>query len=270
MDKKKNIYKILLFVFVGIAILLSCFIAYDKFICDNVVVTNENVLKVYGNGNNLCENSDVNQCNDIVISIETETNNPILLNVSPYITSKFSYVLYYDNGLKLYDINEKVSKNIDVDIKKAKNIDFLYKGFLCQIDNDFFYYDLEKNEKKYTNYDIIRLVSPATFIEPVVLVIKGNTYSLLNVESGKVIVSRNTSKEKYIWYELHNNFITSSVIEEGVNEESDVIIYNLDGKKIYELNNDEKYEFTGIEDEELIIYTRSIKNKFNSDGKLLK
>ena len=89
---------------------------------------NDLKLNVYGikshSSNNslyVCKNQNLN-CNDVVLELDAETKNAMIIdvggdNVTYGIQSSkdvFSYVLYVDNGLKLYDINSKQTKKIDM------------------------------------------------------------------------------------------------------------------------------------------------------------
>ena len=248
------------------------FISYDKLIKNSSYNEKEKgILNVYGSNSNgssyLCNSFDNYRCNDIVIKLKTETSKPLLIKTSQRSSkNEFSYVLYQDNGLKLYNINDKTTLLIDIDITKCYNIDFLNSGILYQIDENFAYFDFKTQRNLYTNYDILRTVEDNNSNSYIVGKI-GNKYDLINIDSDKIIISRNSNN--YVNYTYHSGFIISSILIEDIGE-SDTIFYNVNGKEIYHLKNNEIYDFSERDDTELIIYEKNITRKYFNDGTIIK
>ena len=108
----------------------------------------------YNDDDTICLSGKSDYCSKIFFSIDTETPNAKLIDFSDY--SKF--LLYQDNGLKIYDVANRTSKKIELedtfkdyklhtDEKNTKVIAISY----TTSDNYHEYYNLLLNKKLYQN-----------------------------------------------------------------------------------------------------------------------
>ena len=170
MKERKGLWVSFIVVLV-IALLLGGFIVYDKFIKnreEEKEVAYKYELKVYKNPDNddyLCKSYDNSSCKEIAFVIKTESEQAEIVETYSYSSSEHDFVLYADNGLKLYDVTSKTSKKLNLDssyeyynIKLNADLSEVV-GILCNKDNDYSYYDiLEEKEKfkgKYKNLKFI-------------------------------------------------------------------------------------------------------------------
>ena len=147
--------KVLIIIFIIIDVLVLGFVGYSL-LFGNLGKEKSNkekyTLNVYKNENQYCyDKSD--SCNELGFTINTETNNAEILNFND------DFMLYNDNGLKLYNINtkEKIKTNLKDEYEhnnytivsnKDNALGIIYK----EIDSDFCgYYNLLKKEKMYEN-----------------------------------------------------------------------------------------------------------------------
>jgi len=179
----------------------------------NESLDKKNELIIYGSINSYSTYycSKINEYHhEKVLAIETETENPILIDVATF-DEKYrninscvsfsedsdSYVLYWDNGLKIYNINTKEIKKIDIDIPKNK-IEYLSNGLLSGgfVYNDIesnvhYYYDLKNNKKMFTDYTNIHELSDSSSILSNYLYGEknGNSY-ILDIKNNNELISR--------------------------------------------------------------------------------
>ena len=132
-------------------------------------MSNEKSLYICGKRNGHCQ--------DIVLTIDTETDNAMILHlggkeVSYGIESSkdtYSYIAYVDNGLKIYDLNTNDTKKIDLGLSDTEIIDkftnystykFIGKGFIYNSyeKNDYYYYNLENDKKMFKSYHDLNII----------------------------------------------------------------------------------------------------------------
>lgn len=175
-------------------------------------------------------------CRDYAFSIETETTNPKILIFD---MDQTSFMLYKDKDLKLYDIKNKKSKDINLD---ADYFDYQ----LNTIDNQVIGIFYQKNEN--SNYGYYNLITNKKMYDDRYTNISGTTVSeYLNAslyKDGKVSnYLLKTSEEKV---EIETSEFDTCGIYYTVNKVNDKFIYfeNMDcdgtlSKNIY-LNNKKK------------------------------
>ena len=194
-------------------------------------------MNVYKNQyNSLC--SEANEsCNIIAYTLKTETENAKIVGIQEY---DFAYILYNDNGLKLY--NAKTQKIVKT------NLDTNYDSYeLFKVDDNYLsasYYDFDN---------------------------KTGCVYLVNVENGNIelIDKVKYGGNGYYSHKLNNNsfYILGSQIETSTIEK----IYNNDKKLFFEnttdeIIGDEKYSFFK---DNLYVYNNNVVKKYNADGKLI-
>lgn len=194
-------------------------------------------MNVYKNQyNSLC--SEANEsCNIIAYTLKTETENAKIVGIQEY---DFAYILYNDNGLKLY--NAKTQKIVKT------NLDTNYDSYeLFKVDDNYLsasYYDFDN---------------------------KTGCVYLVNVENGNIELKDKVKYggNGYYSHKLNNNsfYILGSQIETSTIEK----IYNNDKKLFFENKTDEiigddKYSFFK---DNLYVYNNNVVKKYNADGKLI-
>lgn len=194
-------------------------------------------MNVYKNQyNSLC--SEANEsCNIIAYTLKTETENAKIVGIQEY---DFAYILYNDNGLKLY--NAKTQKIVKT------NLDTNYDSYeLFKVDDNYLsasYYDFDN---------------------------KTGCVYLVNVENGNIELKDKVKYggNGYYSHKLNNNsfYILGSQIETLTIEK----IYNNDKKLFFEnttdeIIGDEKYSFFK---DNLYVYNNNVVKKYNADGKLI-
>lgn len=194
-------------------------------------------MNVYKNQyNSLC--SEANEsCNIIAYTLKTETENAKIVGIQEY---DFAYILYNDNGLKLY--NAKTQKIVKT------NLDTNYDSYeLFKVDDNYLsasYYDFDN---------------------------KTGCVYLVNVENGNIELKDKVKYggNGYYSHKLNNNsfYILGSQIETSTIEK----IYNNDKKLFFEnttdeIIGDEKYSFFK---DNLYVYNNNVVKKYNADGKLI-
>ena len=194
-------------------------------------------MNIYKNQyDRLC--SEANEsCNIIAYTLKTETENAKIVGIEEY---DFAYILYNDNGLKLYNVKtQKIVKT---------NLDTNYDSYeLFKVDDNYLsasYYDFDN---------------------------KTGCVYLVNVENGNIELK---DKVKYgglgyYSHKLNNNsfYILGSQIETSTIKK----IYNNDKKLFFEnetdeIIGDEKYSFFK---DNLYVYNNNVVKKYNADGKLI-
>ena len=275
-EKKGN--KNLVVVILALLLMISVgFIVYDKVFKksdnnSNISDGSKYVLKVYGNNySNICEKQDISYCNKVVHTIDAETSDPLILKVSDS-NSDFEYVLYEDNGLKLYDVDKKSIKKIDSNSKYVQIYETLSNGFIyADYDgNEFYYYDLINNRKIYDNYHrIIGIESCDDLIKTE----KDRNFSLIDIKTGKTIITRDAKDGPDIEFKCEADYIFSYVSE--LMWETDYIAYTSDGKKIVDIKDSESYYVLSDQENprggnELVIYEKNLHHNYNKNGQLVK
>lgn len=267
-------------------------------------------LSVYGikdfldNSLYVCDGQSVN-CNDIVLTIDTETDNAVIVDLGGeevtygILSNKdvYSYIVYYDNGLKMYDLNKKESHKIELDVTldglgSSTYPMFLNGGFIYSDEDETYYYDLKSNKKMYAEYDSIDVVryvdtnylysSEYKVSNEYLNVSKNNEYFLIELKTGKKIITRKLSDEladggvgEIDFYVMNycgiDNFFASNELAPMAPLGLDTI-YDQNGKLIKELKNNEDISlgYCQYSDGYLEIYEKSNVREYNSNGKLVK
>ena len=273
-NKKKN----LIIGVLGILLVISlAFIVYDKVLKNDDKSLNEgnesnHTLKVYGNDfTSICEKQDLSYCNKVVHTIDVETSDPLILKVSDSF-SDFVYVLYEDNGLKLYDDKKKNITRIDSNSKHVQIYKTLSNGFIySDYDNDeFYYYDLTNNKKMYDNYDRLDGIENC---DNMLKATKGSKSSLIDIKTGKTIISRDAVDGPPAEFTCDADYILSYF--EDLLWRGSYIAYTSDGKKIVDLKDSESYYVLSDQENprggnELVIYEKSSLRNYNKNGQLVK
>ena len=273
-NKKKNVIIGVL----GILLVISlAFTVYDKVLKNDDKSLNEgnesnHTLKVYGNDfTSICEKQDLSYCNKVVHMIDVETSDPLILKVSDSF-SDFVYVLYEDNGLKLYDAKKKNITRIDSNSKHVQIYKTLSNGFIySDYDNDeFYYYDLTNNKKMYDNYDRLDGIENC---DNMLKATKGSKSSLIDIKTGKTIISRDAVDGPPAEFTCDADYILSYF--EDLLWRGSYIAYTSDGKKIVDLKDSESYYVLSDQENprggnELVIYEKSSLRNYNKNGQLVK
>ena len=195
--------------------------------------------------------NNTDDCKNILFSINTESANAQIIASSLLPSSSFQYVIYNDNGIKLYNVKEESIKNIEIDING--NIEWLPEGFIFNGDEEAFYYDLKLDKKTLDKYDEIypmEDIHDSSYRENLKYVYckKGNTIAVIDFKTGNVIITIDNKDYEGIEFIKDGGYIIASL--HGV-EDTKNIIYNTKGEKIVELENNQTYETQGSK---LIIY----------------
>ena len=287
---KKGKGNIILIVIIFILLCITGYLSYDKFFNNkNKDISEEKTLKVYGrkeeNDTYFCEEKN-NSCNDLVLEIKTDTNDAFVLDIKEdynRLSNKSSYILYYDNGIKIYKPFEKTIETVETTISNDKLVNYIKKywneknyiagGFIFSYEENnyskYFLYDIENAKKKFTDYTKLSSVyyidNSITFGESSVLStsrfgydeyisnsteyiqgIKDNKSVLVNIKTGKSVIEKDFTGLETLYF-----------IHQGCNEKSlffsidktpdgsydNKVIYSIDGKKIREIKANELVEF---------------------------
>ncbi len=282
-SKNKKGIIIFVIVFLTIFLIVTCFITFKYLLPkDNDINPDNNQqednanqynykykLDIYTNeGSYYCkEQSDY--CNTLAFTIKTETLDAKVLDID-----NNSYILYKDNGLKLYDINKKEISKIDLEDtyntynlvldENDKLMGVVYKG----IDSEYSaYYNLTTNKKMYENkYTSINSTNTSDYLSAY----GGENQSfLLNAKEEKeefvsskfdnlncgTYYSVNKLNEKYIYFE--NEGCESYIIKN---------IY-ANNKKL--LVKDIHSNYISVYDNYLYILDNNILKKYDVDGNVI-
>ena len=300
--KKSKIKNILLSIIIVILVLLSGYLLYDKFFNtnnnigdnkDDKVSNNKNVLNIYGSEYGslkfACQGKRTS-CNKIIATIEVNNKNANII----YIWN--NYVLYFDDKMKIYDINNRETKELDIDISEKEineisylNNDayYLENGFIFSYSNSDdnskkqeYYYDVKNNRKLFSEYSLLTQVRNANYLSSAysnryIQGLKDGIYYLLDVETGKSVLNRKPDEGyESVGFEViqgcgENDVLFSSYLQEMVSLPYNYIIYNKDGKVIDKLDKDEIYIADNCQNgSDVFIYKRD--HVYDIEGNLRK
>ena len=260
-NRRKNIVIIILVILVlGLAGFSSylMFFKENKTKCkevktDEKVVENDkekSKIEIYGKKYDsgvyfVCNHkSDTDDCKSVLFSIETETSNTNIIHLGLSMESSFQYIVYYDNGVKLYDVKEDKSTKIDVDING--DIIWLDEGFIKNGEEDAFYYSLKDNKKVYEKYDALLAIkdqNSASQTNPKYLSgKKGSNNVVIDFKTGNVIITIENKDLEGIVFEKSGDYIIAKLNNTA---ESNTVIYNTKGEKIVILKENQDYVIQG-------------------------
>lgn len=220
----------------------------EEKVVDNTSVKNK--IEIYGKKHDseayfICNHkSDTDVCKNVLFTIETETSNANIIHLSLSSDSSFPYIVYNDNGVKLYDVKENKSTKIDIDING--DIIWLDEGFIKNGEEDAFYYSLKDNKKVYEKYDellVIKDENSANQINPKYLSSKkGSNTLVIDFKTGNVIITIENKDLEGISFEKSGDYIIAKL---NSTEETKTVIYNTKGEKIIELEKNQNYVTQG-------------------------
>ena len=313
--KSKNGLKVafitILIVAIG-GIFGTCYF-YNKSLKSNSTLNSSKILNIYGinsyynNSESLyiCEQKN-NHCQDIILTINTETNKATIIgligvNKVAYgieaSKNDFSCIVYVDNGLKMYNINTKEYKTIDIGLSDEEIINnfennkekynFIGKGFIYEVNNKSYYYDLEKDEKLFGDYNNLHTISSVVDVlwkEDYILNnylygIKDENIIILDIKNKKEILKKKKDEQPInkvgtftssCQNEQENPFFVVYFGEEyNLNGE----IYDKNGKLITKLQSDENIvvkvcQATG-NNEGFSIYKNTLERQYTTNGELI-
>ena len=221
-------------------------------------------------------------CSDEIIDVGTESENAKLLDSSK------EYVLYLDNNIiKIYDVaNNKYTNYNEVENNydlysiisfedKLYGISYLKyygeDGREYEKYNEFKYYDIKENKKKYDNYYIVRAIG-----NDLISAIDSNNKKgiLFDYNTDKQIISSESyysidssvisgrDIRYYAAFEVIDNFI-EKINSPELGPYSAITYYTMDGKKIY--FDEEGYD-SEIINNNLYVISNNYLQKYSSDG----
>ena len=243
------------------------FICYDKFLkkdgSSDIQDSKENGLEVYPYSaiyinNHSCVYTTYDEnVNKSMFTIKTKTKNAKMLSIggnqdyfgeqSPTYLCNYpipEYVIYYDDGdLYSYNVSSKTSKLLNLPAKYDithmldSNWDFVNYGIIYNNSEKAFYYDIKEDKIKFDNYDSLSDVTDGTsrvVSTGYLTAKKGNVYSLIEISTGKVIVSRECIDHSIDFtlifdYERDDNIFVSAKMGQNAFDE---IKYDMNGKVI--------------------------------------
>ena len=206
-------------------------------------VKDEKIL-IYGkktdNGAYLvCNHKDESDdCKNVLFSINTETSNASVIHIS-LLEDVYNYIVYYDNGVKLYDVKENKSNKVDIDING--DITWISDGFIYNGD-EAFYYSLKDNKKVYEKYDDLYTIddsNTASNNNPKYLYgKKGSNTVVIDFKTGNVIITIENKDYEGITFIKDGDYIVAKLHS---TEDTTTVIYNTKGEKIVELEDNQSY-----------------------------
>ena len=141
-----------------------------------------------------------NYCNRKFLSIKTETKNP------EYVSQEANrFILYFDNGLKLYDVNNKATKNISFEYDKKYNyqlvlneaetrpIGIIYNNYTGYKDGG--YYSIDSQKKLYTNINNLSYMRAVN--DDYISITTDDEVLLASTKQDKIEITYKKSKEEY-------------------------------------------------------------------------
>ena len=262
--EKGKIKNILLTIIIVILILLLGYLLYDKFLSKrDKVSNNQNILTIYGYENSnskvACQGQNI-ECDQVISTIKVNNQNANIIHIWN------NYVLYFDDKMKVYDVNSDEIKELDIDISEEEinrisyltdDYYYLENGFLFSYngskDNSKkqeYYYDVKNNKKMFSEYSLLERIKVAqsnNYSNKYIQGIKDDAYFLLDVETGKSILDRKPAQvpesvrfEEILGCAKYDGLL-SSYLQEMVSQPYNYIIYDKDGKIINKLDKDEMY-----------------------------
>ncbi|MBQ8472405.1 MAG: hypothetical protein IJ501_02765 [Bacilli bacterium] len=206
MEKKKNNLIPIVIILIVLVLGLGGFIVYDKVLKNDANNSNTNyTLNVLKSDISYCNSNNDNTCKDVVYTIKTETSD------ATFVKSDNGFILYDDNGLKIYNAKTKEIKNIDLE---NNYIDYnLYlnneknevAGIVYKLQNNKVgYYNVLKNMKLYDGqYELINFLDE-NYINAINASIDDSTSYLLNTNEEKIELSENFDDACGFYYSLQN------------------------------------------------------------------
>ena len=226
---------------------------------------NDYSIKIYKTDtNDFCFKYDENNCKDLVFIIKTETNNSKVL----YQTKK--YILYDDNGLKLYNSNNneiiKINLENTYDTYEFMTHDDEIIGIIYGNNNENeSYYDLttktKKFENKYQNLDIL----DENYLSGYNINIVNNQKALylLNIKDEKEEIKLNVKNNPYMRFFLYKYNDKYFYVAGGDDcDDSYEYIYDNNKKLIYH-NEDfvtSTSTYNSFNEDKIYIYKNNNKN----------
>ena len=313
-EKKKNVYfkNVLIGVLLFLLGLSLFYIGYDKFFKENKkedvntenknekpntennhedtntdienenedATNTENVLKVYGKDGNICKERR-RDCNDVVATLNVNNKDASIL----YINNKAGYILYLDDKIKMYDLQTKNIKELDISLPKDINSEntslflnqsYSENGFIYRYsdykneEKEEYYYDLENDKKLFSGYNWLYIVDrDGRYVAGT----KNGTYYLLDTKTGQEVISRKPKEYESVNFNVHygclEQVIFSSYLQELVSQPYGYIIYNQDGTIRKELADDETMVVDNCQNgNDIYIYKKT--KTYTFDGKEVK
>ena len=289
-ESKKGKLNIILVIIIIILLGICSYLTYDKFFKENKKedVSTDNVLNIYGykfdEKSYICkEKSD--SCNEVILNIKTESANAFIMNIEDgYSINESTYVLYFDNGIKVYKTSSKITNEIETTISNDKlsnyiknkwnKYNYISGGFIFSYIDDTtkenFYYDIQNAEKKFTDYTDLSPVpcidNSITFGYELVLSSGGYSYGvfstdyiignkdnksfLINIKTGKEVVAREDlgiGSAYFLHQDCNGNHIVFAFDNAPDGSYTGKALYTIDGKKIRDISKDEVVEFNNCQ-----------------------
>lgn len=200
--------------------------------------------------------SDTDECKNVLFTINTDTANASIIHLSISNDNTFQYIIYYDDGVKLYNVKDESIKKIDIDVNG--NIEWLEDGFIFNGDDEAYYFDLKLDKKTFDKYDEIYPIEDihdSNYVNNLKYIYtkKGKSASIIDFKTGNVLNTIDISDYEGIGFIKDGSYIIASLY--GV-EDTTKIIYNTKGDKKVELKDNQVYEINGSK---LTIYEESLK-----------
>ena len=186
--------------------------------------------------------SESDDCKNVLFSINTETSNASVIHLSLG-EDGYNYIVYYDNGVKLYDIKENKSNKVDIDING--NIIWISDGFIYN-GEEAFYYSLKDNKKVYEKYDdlgVIKDIHTSNNDNPKYLYgKKGSNTVVIDFKTGNVIITIENKDYEGISFVKDGDFVIAKL---NSTEDTITEIYNTKGEKVVKLEDNQSYVTQG-------------------------
>jgi len=279
MNKKSKVIVTTLILIIGALLCFCSYLVYDK-LNNDIENNDDNVLKVYLDNHRYTEKRDSMSCYfDECHYIEDTLNIPVKnknakLIASYYSSADFGYVLYYDSGLILYDIDTTKTKKVVLDMAQASILDMSYitfeSGFIYNdTQGNCGYYNIENNTIYFKNeYRELKSIDGTSDY----LAAFGNdSVKIIDIYTGNILIKIELDKyyydsDSFMEFEYHKLGNKQFFVEENYAGDYFLvgyIIYDETGKIIAKLNADERYEFEqegqNFTENNLVIYKKDRK-----------
>ena len=221
-------------------------------------VSIQNKLEIYGKKSetgayHVCNHpNDTDNCKNILFTIKTDNPNASIIHTN----LDEEYVVFYDNGVKLYNTKDDSVSNLDIDLNG--NIEWLSEGFIHNGEDEAYYFDLKLNKKTLDKYDEIYPLEDINSDNDVnnikfLRAKKGKNSVVIDFKTGNVVITIDNSDYEAVSFEKKESYIIASL--HGV-EDTTKVIYNTKGEKKVELKDNEIFEIMGSK---IIVYEQSLK-----------
>ncbi len=189
--------------------------------------------------------SESDDCKDVLYTIKTKSSTPSVIRTFLSSEHSFQYIIYYDEGVKLYNIKDGSTVELKVDLND--NIEWLPEGFISNGENGAFYFDLKDNKKKFDKYDEIypiEDVHDTSYIDNLKYLYakKGSSTTVIDFKTGNVIITIDNKDYEGISFIKDGSYIIATL---NKTEDSEKVIYNTKGEKKVELKDNQTYEIQG-------------------------